>query len=105
MLRVEDPGVIDLGEIVVFGGQPEDRHRRNAVVGEPRGQLDRVQNFVNGVAGPGKQADLLSGDNRDGARLRQPFERRAVADSALEARRPARRAGPSGSRSGAAAAW
>ena len=66
MVRAEDPGVVDLGEIVILGGQPEDRHRGQSVVGQPCGQLHRVQDFVNGVARAGKQSHLLAGHHGDG---------------------------------------
>ena len=54
VIGVEDPGVVDLGEIVVFGGQPEYRHRRSAVGREPRGQLHGMQHLINGIRRAGK---------------------------------------------------
>ena len=74
-VAVEYPGVVDLGEIVILGGQPEDGHRGNAVARTATRQLHRVQHFVNGVRRAGKQPDLLAGDHRHGSGLRQPIER------------------------------
>ena len=75
VIRAEDPGVVHLREIVILGGQPEDRNRGQSVVGEPRGQLHRVQHLINGVAGAGKQPHLLAGHHGHRPGLRQAFER------------------------------
>ena len=64
MVRAEDPGVVDLGEIVILGGQPEDRNRGQSVGGKPSCQFHRVQDFINGVAGARKQSHLLAGHAR-----------------------------------------
>ena len=92
VLAVEDPGVIDFREIVIFGGQPEDRDGRNAVLGEPFGQPRGMERFVNGVGRTGKETHLLAGHHRYGARLGQPRQRLALQGFAPVAPRPAPRA-------------
>ena len=77
VIGTEDPGVVDFGEIVIFGGQPEDRDGGDAVFGQPFRQADGMKRLVNGVSGSGKQAHLLAGHDRDRARLGQPVERGA----------------------------
>ncbi len=94
VLGVEDPNVVDFGEVVVFGGQPENRHGRQALRGEPLRQAGCVQRFVNCVGGAGKQPDLLARGNRQSARLRQALQGRRWADSAPARLPPARRGAP-----------
>ena len=73
----EDPNVVDLGEIVILGGQPEDGHGGNAVFGKPCGHPDGVEHLVNCVGRPGKQPHLLTRYHRERSRLGQPLERLA----------------------------
>jgi len=77
VLGVEDPRVVDLGEVVVFGGQPENRHGGETLRGEPFRQAGGVQRFVNGVGGAGEQPDLLARGDRQRAWLRQALQGRA----------------------------
>ncbi len=69
--------MVDLGEVVVFGGQPEHGHGRQTLCGEPLRQAGGVQRFVNRVGGAGEQPDLLARGNGQRAGLRQPLEGRA----------------------------
>ena len=60
--------MIDLGEIVIFGREPENR---DGVGAAARGFLsapDDRDGFVKGVRRTGKETDLLAGDDGDGAR-------------------------------------
>ncbi len=59
--------MIDLGEIVILGREPENR---NGVDAAARGFLraaDGRESLVKGVRGTGKETDLLAGHDRDGA--------------------------------------
>ena len=79
MVLVVNPGVIDFGEIVVLGGQPEYRDRIDSLRGQPLGQPYGRQRFVNGVGGTGEKADLLAGDYGNRTRPAQSFEKWTVA--------------------------
>ncbi len=72
---VESPGMIDLGEVVVLGSQPEQRHRRDPPGAQCAGSVHRRQGFVNRVRRARKQPDLLAGNDSHGSRLGQQIER------------------------------
>ena len=75
---VEDPGVVDLGKIMIFGGQPEERHGWQPLGRQPFRQPDGMQNFVEGIRRAGEQPHLLAGDDGDGSRLGQLLKRRTI---------------------------
>jgi len=62
----EPPGVVDFGEVVVFGGEPEDGDGVMSARSEIGGETNDGERFVETVGGAGEEADLLSGDNGDG---------------------------------------
>ena len=95
VFRVENPGVVHFREIVIFGGQPEDRNGRNSVGGQPLRPVSRRAEPCKWCSRAGKQPHLLAGHYRHCPGLRQPFERRAHADSAPATRRPAPPGAPS----------
>ncbi len=66
---IEDPGVIDFGKIVVFGGEPENGDGGCAASGQLSGEMRGADGFVDRIRGARKQADLLSGDDGDGSRF------------------------------------
>ena len=70
--------VVDLGEIVILGGQPEDRHGGQSLRAQPLGQLDGMQNFVKSVGRAEEQSHLLPGDYRHRLRAGQHLERAAL---------------------------
>ena len=74
-LVVEHPGLIDFGEVVIFGGEPEDGHGGSAGSGELAGSLNGGERLVQGVNRTGEQTNLLAGEDGDGARLGQAIER------------------------------
>jgi hypothetical protein len=76
VVGAEYPGVIDLGEIVIFGGEPEYRDGGDAASVEFPGDPDGRERFVNGIGRARKQANLLAGDDGDHAGAREFFERR-----------------------------
>ena len=68
MILIQEDDMIDLGQIVIVRGQPKDRHEASeASPVEVVGEFDRGQGLIDRVERPGKQSDLLSGD--DGASL------------------------------------
>ena len=60
-------GMIYFGEIVIFGGEPEDRNCVGAFLCDCVGPTERGDRFVDAVGRAGKEADLLARDDRDGA--------------------------------------
>ncbi|MBK9170003.1 MAG: hypothetical protein IPM24_21425 [Bryobacterales bacterium] len=70
----EYPTAADFGEVVVFGGQPEDRYGGDSLVRKLSGEPDRRQGLVDCVDRAGVQAHLLPRHDRDGARLLQPVQ-------------------------------
>ena len=66
LVGIEDPGVIDFGEVVILGGEPEDGDGADARFGEAAGEADGGEGLVEGVGGAGEEADLLAGDDGDG---------------------------------------
>ena len=77
---VEDPAMVDLGEVVILGGEPEDGHGGNAAGIEVGGEARGGERFIDGVTRAGEQPDLLSGDDGYGGGLREQIDlrRRAV---------------------------
>ncbi len=71
MIGAKHEAVVDLGEIVVLGSQPENRDCRNALIGELRRQPGGRQCLVNRIGGPGEQTYLLARDHRYGSGLGQ----------------------------------
>src|ERR1019366_10536587 len=65
--------VIDLGEIVIFRREPENRHRIDAAAGGFLCAPDSGESLIERVSRPGKKAHLLAGDDGDSAR-REPVE-------------------------------
>jgi len=63
----EPPGMVNFGEVVVFGGEPEDGDGVVATRSEIGGEADDGERFVETVGGAGEEADLLPGDDGDGA--------------------------------------
>jgi hypothetical protein len=63
---VIDVAMVDFGEVVILGGQPEDRHGADAVVAQLAGESGGGQGLVDRVDGSAEQADLLAGDDGDG---------------------------------------
>jgi hypothetical protein len=60
VLGIEYPRMVDLGEIVILGGQPEDRHSGNPLAGQLPRQARGRERFVDRVSRAGKQAHLLA---------------------------------------------
>ena len=75
MGAVEIPDVVDLGEIVILSREPENWNGGNSAAGEVASHVGGGDRFVNGVGGTGKQADLLAGDDGDGAGAGEKVER------------------------------
>src|SRR6266849_2322758 len=50
-------------KIVILGGHPENRHRRNARLAKLLRQSNRRERLVNRVSRPTKQPDLLPADH------------------------------------------
>ncbi len=73
---VEDVRVVDFGEVVILGRQPENGDRGNVLVVEVARETCGRQCFVNRVRRAREQADLLPGDYRHGARPCKQIERR-----------------------------
>src|SRR6185295_4757341 len=74
---VENPDVIDFGEIVILSCQPEDRHSRNSALIQIFAQARRRQSLIDGVCRTREQSYLLPGEDRDGPGLgeaRDPIE-------------------------------
>jgi hypothetical protein len=57
--------VIHLGEIVVFGREPEYRDCLNPARGETFRGSNGFESFVKGVCRTAEKANLLAGDNGD----------------------------------------
>ncbi len=53
--------VIDFFIVVVFAGDPKDRHRLDALIAQASGELDHRQRFVNRVQRTREQTRLLPG--------------------------------------------
>ena len=64
---IEQPGVIDFGEIVIFGGKPKDGDRGNTLPGKLRGEFYGGERLVDGVGRTGEQAYLLTSQYGNGA--------------------------------------
>ena len=79
------PGVVHLGEIVVLGRQPKNRHGGNSIFGKPLGQAGGVQCLVDGVSRPTEQPHLLAGDHGHGTGFGQPVQRLAAGVEARHA--------------------
>ena len=79
MVLVVDPGVIDFGEIVVLGGEPEDGNSVDAFGRETLGKAHGGERFVNGVGRTGEKTNLLSSDYGDCSGAAQAVEQRTVA--------------------------
>ena len=60
--------MVYFGEVVIFGGEPEDRNGVGAFLCDCVGPSQRRDRFVNAVSGARKEADLLAGDDRDCSR-------------------------------------
>src|ERR1700730_8145704 len=60
--------MINLGEVVIFAGEPKDCDSRSARGIQFLGEAQCRERLINGEARPGKKADLLSGDDGRGAR-------------------------------------
>src|SRR5579864_4476222 len=60
-------GMVYFGEIVIFGGEPEDWNGVGAFLCDCVGPTESGDRFVDAVGGARKEADLLSRDDRDGA--------------------------------------
>src|SRR5438128_7165952 len=58
--RFNQARVVHLFIVVVFAGDPEDRHRLNALLAQTVGELDDGHRLVNRVERAGEQAGLLS---------------------------------------------
>ena len=86
MVRVEDPGMVHFGEIVIFGGHPEDRHGGNAVGGQPFGEPGGVERLENRISGSRKKTHLLPGCHHHGTGLRQARQGGAIAVVAAQRR-------------------
>ena len=67
--------MIDLGQVVIFRGQPEQRDGGLAGFAKLFGQAQRGQGLVDRVAGAGEQAHLLARYDR-GSAARELVERR-----------------------------
>jgi len=65
--------VVDFGEVVVFGGEPEDGNGVNTAASGVFGSARGTDGFVKGVCRAGEESDLLARDDRDGA-CRQTVE-------------------------------
>ena len=83
---VEHAARLDLVPVVVLALDPEDRHRRDAVLGrDALRQPDRRDRLEQREHRPAEQRRLLAGDDRDGVRIaqlrgrRQRLGRRAAA--------------------------
>ena len=50
----------DFGEIVIFGGDPEDWHSRCAALRQTSGEFDGGESFVDCVERAGEESSLLS---------------------------------------------
>lgn len=74
MRAVKSPDVIHLCEIMILGRQPEHGNGGNAAVRHFARDARRGDGFVDGVRRSGKQADLLTRDDRDRAWLREPAQ-------------------------------
>ena len=70
----EDPAMVGLGEVVIFGGHPEDGHGGDAGGGELAGQFDGGEGLVEGITGTAEEADLLAGDDGDGGGVGERVE-------------------------------
>ena len=68
MIRPKDEGVIHFRDVVIFGRQPEHRHRRNALLPQLSSQSNGRQRLVNGIGRSREQPHLLPGDHRHRAR-------------------------------------
>ena len=64
----------DLCEIVIFGGDPEDRHSRCTALGKTACEFDRGESFVNRVEGSRKEAGLLARNDRQTIGVAQPLD-------------------------------
>ena len=58
--NVNQAAVIHFFIIVIFAGNPEDRHRLDALLAQTGGELDDGHRLVNRVERPGEQAGLLA---------------------------------------------
>lgn len=72
---VEHPGVVDLVEIVILGGQPEDGHGAHATVAQLAGELGGGERLVDRIGRTGEEAHLLAGDDGHGVRQLQLRQR------------------------------
>ena len=79
MVRAKHVSVIHLGEIVVLGGQPEDRYCGNSLSVQLLSQACRRQRLINAVCGTGEQAHLLPRHHCYRLGTRQQVERWTVA--------------------------
>ena len=57
--------MIHFGEVVIFGGEPEDRNSVGAFLCDCVGPSQRCDRFVDAVGWTRKETDLLAGENRD----------------------------------------
>lgn len=74
MIGAKHEAMVDLGEIVILGSQPENWDGRNALPGQFLSQPRRRQSLVDGIGGAGEQAHLLTGYHRHGTGLGQPVQ-------------------------------
>ena len=58
-------GMVHFGEIVIFGGEPEDRNRVGALLCDCVRPTERGDRFIDAVGGTRKEADLLARNDRD----------------------------------------
>jgi hypothetical protein len=58
-IAAQEGSVIDLLQIMIFGGQPEHGHAVDTQLGSPRCQTNRSRGFENGKQRATKQAHLL----------------------------------------------
>ncbi len=67
----KQPAVVGLGQIVVFGREPENRDCGNPILGQLLSQPHGSEGFVERVTRSAEESDLLSRDNGDRAGLCQ----------------------------------
>ncbi len=59
----EHAAVVDFGEVVIFGSEPENRHGGDAARGQILREARRGESFINGVSRARKKPHLLPGDD------------------------------------------
>ena len=72
---VEGPGLVDFGEVVIFGREPEDGDGADAALRERPGEFDGGERFEDRIERSAEEADLLAGDDGDGVGLGEFVDR------------------------------